>query len=112
MKLRNGKLFVPEKDVLKGCLEYLTSIGAFVWRSNTGSAMFGKRFVRFGQPGVADVIGVLPGGRFLAVETKREGGKPSDAQVLFANEVAARHGFWICAHSVEELIEELRKVGA
>ena len=52
-------------------------------RQNTGAVRLGKRFVRFGTPGRADISGVWPDGRRLEIEVKRPGNKPTQAQLDF-----------------------------
>ena len=74
----HGSLPTRERDVLSACLALLRLRRIFAWRQNSGAMRkpAGKsgsreRFIRFaGAAGVADIIGILPGGRFLAVECK------------------------------------------
>jgi hypothetical protein len=77
----------PEAEVLKTCLALLRAHGVFAWRNNVGAVVAEykgrKRCVRFGFAGASDILGVLPGGRFLAVETKRRGEKPRPEQIEF-----------------------------
>lgn len=86
---------IPEREVVKfvmNTLEYNPNIR--IWRRNTGalSADHGKRFIRFGVPGMSDLFGIigyircpkcgrLTGrGVHLEIECKRYGGKLSQAQ--------------------------------
>ena len=101
-----------ERDVLKVCLEWLQWKEVFCWRQNQG-VIPGKdgtyrRFV--GLRGVSDILGVLPGGRILAVEVKRPGGKLSDYQDVFLDHVASLGGVACCVSSVEELEEDLKGI--
>lgn len=75
MKLPNETTSIvhPSIDVLR-------KLGCLAWRNNTGAAKLGERFIRFGVPGLPDIIGVLPGGRMLAIECKRTKGKLTPAQ--------------------------------
>jgi hypothetical protein len=105
-----------EADILKSCLAYLKVRGIFAWRANSGGTMMGegarKRFVRFnGAPGCSDVVGVLPGGRVLALEVKRPGGRPTGKQQLFLDTVRRLGGLALCVHSLEELVEDLERLG-
>jgi hypothetical protein len=82
------------------------------WRQNTGaftSEYRGKRrFHRFGLcPGSSDIIGILPGGRFLAVECKVGKNKPTPSQESFLREVNESGGLGLCVWSVDELMDEL-----
>ena len=53
--------------------------------------------------GVADIIGVLPGGRFLAVECKSVRGRQTEPQRAFQEAVEASGGLYVLARSVEDL---------
>lgn len=99
-----------EDVVLKGCLEYLKLKNIFCFRNNTGAVKVGRRFVRFGCTGSSDILGILPDGRFLAVECKREkGGVLSEAQKDFLEKININNGVAFCVHSVIELDEKLKK---
>lgn len=90
--------------MLSQCLEYLKMLGIFCWRNNVGCAKIGNRFMRFGLKGSSDILGIMPDGRFLAVECKREkGGKLSEEQSAFLDAIRSRGGLAICANSVHEL---------
>lgn len=54
-------------------------------------------------PGMADILGVLPGGRFLAIECKAEAGKASELQLDFMASVNAVGGLAFVARSVEDV---------
>ena len=99
-----------ENIVLKNCLDYLTVKNIFHYRNNTGAVKIGKRFVRFGYAGSSDIIGILPDGRFLAVECKREKcGVVSEVQKDFIKKIQENNGVACVVHSVEELAEVLKK---
>lgn len=110
------KAVPTEAEIQAQCLAYL-ALGGFVhWRSNTGAARLpGKggrtRLVRFGTPGVSDILGVLPGGRFLAIEVKRPGGKLSAEQAAFLSRVRMAGGLALVVTSLGELREGLRTAG-
>src|SRR5690348_9795815 len=57
--------------------------------------------------GVSDIIGCLPDGRFLAIEVKRPGGKPTPEQQQFIDTINQAGGLAFVAHSVEEVQEQL-----
>jgi hypothetical protein len=56
-----------------------------------------------GLRGVSDVLGVLPGGRFLAIECKGPTGRPSPEQVEFIERVRAAGGVAFVARSLEDV---------
>jgi len=104
----------PEGAVVKSCLDYLAIRNIFAWRNNSG-AVKPKRadgsagFLRFGYVGSADILGILPGGRFLAVECKAGRGKLSDAQRVFLDRIRFEGGLAIVAYSLDDLIAGLKE---
>lgn len=115
---------LKEREIQKLILDYLQARGIFAWRNNTG-AFAGehngkKRFVRFGFPGVADILGIIRTeaevgsgihrntfGRFLSIEVKRPGGKQTDDQKAFQEAVERNGGIYILASSLEDVMEVL-----
>jgi hypothetical protein len=82
-----------EGAVVKACLEYLELRGAYVWRNNTGALRDKKdRPVFFGKAGSSDIVSLLPGGRFIAVECKSPKGRLSDLQIGFLNDIERMGG--------------------
>jgi hypothetical protein len=61
--------------------------------------------------GVSDILGVLPGGRFLAIEVKAPNGKLTDHQKQFLEEVLSNGGFGLIARSPEEVKAEFANIG-
>jgi hypothetical protein len=58
--------------------------------------------------GVSDIIGCIPKtGRFLAIEVKRPGGKPTPEQQQFIDTINAAGGLAFVARSVEEVEQRL-----
>lgn len=98
----------------------LASAGCTVWRNETAGAWMGKQIHRQGGQvtltnarmmtfglcvGSADVIGIAPGGRFLAVEVKTPKGRPTKEQLRFIDAVKNAGGIAGIARSVEEALE-------
>ncbi len=96
---------MKEHAVLTSVLAYLgTYPGVMVWRNNTGAIPDRTgRVIRFGRVGSADVIGIAPGGRFLAVECKSSTGRLSEAQRNFAARVQACGGLYLVVRQVSDL---------
>ena len=66
---------ITEQEFVAQVIAYLTLHGCFVWRQNQGGLKVGSRFVRFTSVvGVADVVGVMRGGKFIAIEGAGHGG--------------------------------------
>ena len=79
-----------------------------VWRNNTGSVKTQDgRFVTFGLNGSADIIGLLRGGRFLAIEVKSEIGRQSEQQKNFQKMIESFGGLYILARCVEDVTGRL-----
>lgn len=98
-----------EQDLVRACLELLQFRGVFSYRQNGGGfhpAGKGGRFVRFTSiNGISDIIGVLPGGRFLAVECKRPGNVPTEDQQAFLDAVNRRGGLGIVVVDAGDLAD-------
>ena len=60
--------------------------------------------------GVSDIIGCIPKtGRFLAIEVKRPGGKPTPEQQQFIDTINQAGGLAFVARNVEEVEQALRQ---
>lgn len=103
----------PESVVLRSCLDYLAIRGIFAYRQNTGAAVTESgSFVRFGLQGGSDIVGILPGGRFLAIECKRSrGGRITQEQANYLAEINRHGGLAMVVRSVDDLILGLREAG-
>lgn len=101
-----------EKDIQKQIVQWLKLWGAVPVRVNSGAVRGeykGKeRMFRMNStPGCSDILCVLPGGTFAAVECKRPGQKATPDQEAFLAAVRKAGGFAVVAHSVQELRHEL-----
>lgn len=63
---------MKETALRNQCLEYLGRIGIVAWKNNSGALENSKgNFIRFGQPGSPDILGIIPpDGRMLCIENK------------------------------------------
>jgi hypothetical protein len=52
--------------------------------------------------GVADIIGLLPDGRFLAIECKTGKNKQTSSQIEFQRGIEANHGVYFLAYQLED----------
>jgi hypothetical protein len=98
----------PENVVLKACLELLVALHIFSWRNNSGAVQIGERFLRYGLKGSADILGVLPSGRFLAIECKAPGGVQSPNQKWFQQKIEINGGVYLLVESAAELADKLK----
>lgn len=68
---------------------------------------FGTDTVRFGKKGMSDLLGILEGGYFLAIEVKSAKGKLTEEQENFLAMVNRFGGCGIVARSVAEATEHV-----
>jgi hypothetical protein len=102
------KSFVRESGVLSAVMQTLQVYGFVCIRNNSGAARTGAgRLVKFGSPGSADIIACAPGGRFVAVECKRPGGRLTGPQREWLEKITRAGGEAIVAESVNSLKEQL-----
>lgn len=115
---RSGR---TEAQVLAGVLDAARVLGVDLQRQNTGGAVNPKgRLVMFGRRGNSDLTGMLPDGRRLDVEVKREGWDPAKARGATADRWALQLarlqrtnaqggvGFWV--DDAAEFLELMRLV--
>lgn len=107
-----------EREIQKSVLEYLRLRKIPAWRVNSGMMIADnedgtRRHVRFNMArGCSDVLGILPpSGRFLAVEVKRPGRKPTADQLGFLDMVTAAGGLALCVSDVRDLAAALDAEG-
>lgn len=84
-----------------------SEMGARVFRNNVGTANTDKGFIRFGLcVGSSDLIGIYKG-KFVALEIKRPGKKPTPEQENFINMVLDQGGIagiCTCPEDVKRLL--------
>lgn len=108
-KPRRRKASTPESAVLTACLDWLTLRGVYHWRHFNAGVYdpvhkVHRKPPKGWKPGVADIIGILPDGRLLAVEIKRpDSGKLSKTQAAFLDAVNRLGGLALCVRGVDEL---------
>lgn len=101
----------------------LSEAGCTVWRNETAGAWVGRvihqshgtvtiadaRMIQAGLcVGGADIIGIEPGGRFLAVEVKSATGRARPEQIKFMDAVIKAGGIAGIARSVDDALELIR----
>ena len=109
---QKGKPLRPyERDVQEAVLTLLKMHPKIVFaaRMNSGATKIGERFIRFGFPGLSDIIGQTLDGRMVAIEVKREGERPTEEQQAFLQMVAQHNGIAGCAHTAQEAWEIIQE---
>lgn len=99
-----------EQDIQKGILDYLKLRHYVVFKHH--STGFGNRegkpvYFKYGDKGIADIIGCAPNGRFIAIEVKKKGNHPSEDQIKFLEKVRANRGIGFVAYSLEDVIRQI-----
>lgn len=103
-----------EHDIQSAILAYLAWDKRIAWaeRFNSGAHVATttdargqqhRRFIRYAFPGCSDILGQLVDGRFLAIEVKRPGEKPTQKQSDFLSTVANNNGVAIIARSIDDV---------
>jgi hypothetical protein len=102
----------PEGRIKAACLRYLEKRGIRAWNNPSGAVRIAPdRWVHFGRKGSADILGCLPGGRFLAVEVKSPGGRLSPEQKQFLAEIRDLGGLALVVWNWKEIDSALRHGG-
>lgn len=98
---------MTEADIMRSIMIEMSKLGHRLFRNNVGALKDARgRLVRFGLGvGTSDLIGFTSTGRFLAIEVKRPGENPTDAQCAFIWGVNKFGGIAFTAHSADEAIK-------
>lgn len=92
----------PENAVTRAVRAELKEHGIFAFKVWQGP---------FSKPGIADLLGVTPDGRFVAVECKTEKGRLSEQQQQFLKKVESHHGIAIVARGPLDVRSSLAEAG-
>ena len=115
-------------SLVTAILDYLRLRNIPAWRQNTGAMRVGNRYVRFGEAGQPDVMGILPAsdhvervygpdaalytaGRLLCIEAKTGKGRLSADQRAWLARAEAAGALCLVARSLDELREALAAAG-
>lgn len=101
---------MKESDIQRLIMLALSEAGCLIFRNNVGVLKNAAGIpIRFGLAiGSSDLIGIAPGGRFLAVEIKTPTGKATPEQIRFIEAVRARGGIAGIARSPQDALDLLR----
>jgi len=102
----------PEGRIKTACLRYLERRGFYAWNNPTGAVQIRPgKFLRFGKVGSSDILGVLPDGKFLAIEVKASNGRLSPEQSAFLEKIRGKGGLALLVRSWQALDAALRREG-
>lgn len=94
------------KDVIKAILEMIKwRQDIYAWKNNTGALPIGdtKRYISFGHPGSADILGLTSDGRFIGIEVKVGEDRQSQKQKDFEEYVNKFRGRYLLTSSTKEV---------
>ncbi len=96
-----------EKDIQASILDYLHAKRIFCWKEHSSGIMIngGERYMPIGLKGKSDILGILPDGRFLAIEVKRPSGRLSPDQVEFIANINNHGGLAFMAMSIDDVMK-------
>jgi len=105
-----------EKDIQNAIMDWLKLKGWYALRINSGAQFKenskGKKYmIRLAPPGTPDIIACTPKGRFIGIEVKRPGNKPTKLQRETLQRITDCGGVGMWVRSLEELISDLESVG-
>ncbi len=106
-----------ETNLVNTCLQHLELKHIYAWRNNTGAAVVQavasnkRRYIRYGLKGSSDILGILPDGRFLAIECKMKGKYPTKEQRAFLKRIEENNGVALLVREVDDLIRALEEHG-
>lgn len=105
---------IPEKVIQRRILTFLKEIGIYAWHNKTTGIfdpkkkIFRRPVTSFEQKGIADILGILPDGRFLAIEVKSKTGRLSPDQREFIRQIQANNGIAFISRSVTQTFDQLK----
>ena len=101
-----------ESKVQRSVIVRLSRLGIKLWRRNVGGITAEyhgtRRYVRFGAAGQSDLWGLDQTARHWEIETKRQGGKPTPAQLAWLKDLTVRGAvaYWGDSANVIERVAE------
>ena len=99
-----------ESSMYKKIQDAAARLGYTLYRNQVGTYKIGNRWISSGLcVGASDLIGHSSNGRFVAVEVKLPGKKPTPVQQKFIDRVKYAGGIAGVVTSVDELIQLLKQ---
>jgi hypothetical protein len=89
-------------ELVNSCLQLLQMHGIFAWKNHVGAVRMGKRFLRFGVPGLPDILFVRQS-RLGGIEVKTGAGRQSRAQQVMQDRFEAQGCTYWVVRSIDEL---------
>lgn len=105
------KLIEKETDIKNAILEYLSLSGIEAWPNDSvgiwdpRKRVYRKKSSRFHMNGVADILGIMPNGKLLAIEVKTRKGVVSPNQKAFLKMIEKNCGLAFVARSLKDAMD-------
>ena len=102
-----------EIELQRAILDLLSYLKIFAFRNNNSAIydpvrkQYRKRKGLGHMNGISDILGIYDN-KFLAIEVKSKKGSCSDSQVEFLQNVRQRGGIAFVAHSVDDVLSNLK----
>ena len=99
-----------EKDIQKTIIDYLRWKKFLVVKINN-VGIFNqktKKYIPPPQKGISDLLVCAPDGRFIAIEIKRPGNKPTPEQEAFLKQVIEAGGIAMVADNIDDVMSLVR----
>lgn len=96
-----AKYAIKEQDIQESIMHYIQSIGGLPVKFNNIGI--------YAKAGVSDILACIKG-RFVAIEVKRPGEKPSHLQENFINAINSIGGFAFWADNLQDVKDKLKEL--
>ena len=96
-----AKNAIKEQDIQDKIMDYIKSIGGLPVKFNNIGI--------YAKAGVSDILACIRG-RFVAIEVKKPGNKPSALQDNFINAINSIGGFAFWADNLEDVKDKLKEL--
>jgi hypothetical protein len=95
---------MKESEIQKSIIYYLTYKKYFFWRNNSGALKTERGgFYRFGAVGSPDIF-LIKKGLLWGIEVKKKGGKLSEGQIIFKDNMIKNGARYLVAYSLDDVI--------
>lgn len=92
---------VKEQDIQTSIMNYIKSIGGLPVKFNNMGI--------YATAGVSDILACIKG-KFVAIEVKKPGGKPSALQLSFINAINSLGGIAFWTDNLEDVKDKLKEL--
>lgn len=76
-----------------------------ILRDLESSCIWHFKTIRCNRRGIPDIVGILPNGKFFAIEVKAENGKATELQKIELEAITLNRGLCAICHTFENYLE-------